>query len=80
MSGPVNGQKNWFYIDIIFKNNILYNIHKVNGIFPYEIKFAITTNDTNIYINTTDLIRRRWLDNDFYVINANANYKKDNLV
>lgn len=30
-------------------------------------------------INTTDIIRRRWLDNDFYVINANANYKKDNL-
>jgi iron complex outermembrane receptor protein len=30
-------------------------------------------------INETDLIRRRWLDNDFYVINLNANYKKDNL-
>lgn len=30
-------------------------------------------------INTTDLIRRRWLDNDFYVITASANYKKDNL-
>lgn len=30
-------------------------------------------------INETDLIRRRWLDNDFYVINANVNYKKDNL-
>jgi len=30
-------------------------------------------------INTTDLIRRRWLDNDFYVINANANYKQDDL-
>ncbi len=28
-------------------------------------------------INTTDLIRRRWLDNDFYVFNANANYTKD---
>ena len=28
-------------------------------------------------INTTDLIRRRWLDNDFYVVNANANYKDD---
>ncbi len=26
-------------------------------------------------INTTDLIRRRWLDNDFYAINANVNYK-----
>ncbi|WP_299313420.1 TonB-dependent receptor [uncultured Aquimarina sp.] len=30
-------------------------------------------------INTTDLIRRRWLDNDFYVINATANYKNNNL-
>lgn len=30
-------------------------------------------------INTTDLIRRRWLDNDFYVVNANANYKESGL-
>ncbi|WMI70336.1 TonB-dependent receptor [Mangrovimonas sp. YM274] len=30
-------------------------------------------------INTTDLIRRRWLDNDFYVVNANVNYKNDAL-
>lgn len=30
-------------------------------------------------INTTDLIRRRWLDNDFYVVNANANYKTNKL-
>ena len=29
--------------------------------------------------STTDLIRRRWLDNDFYVINATANYKKLDL-
>ncbi|MBN4070455.1 TonB-dependent receptor [Olleya sp. AH-315-F22] len=28
-------------------------------------------------INTTDLIRRRWLDNDFYVVNANVNYKNN---
>jgi len=28
-------------------------------------------------INSTDLIRRRWLDNDFYVVNANANYKNN---
>jgi iron complex outermembrane receptor protein len=27
-------------------------------------------------INETDLIRRKWLDNDFYVFNANANYNK----
>ncbi|MEN8124209.1 MAG: TonB-dependent receptor [Bacteroidota bacterium] len=30
-------------------------------------------------INTTDLIRRRWLDNDYYVFNANANYKNDKI-
>ncbi|MBA3986375.1 MAG: TonB-dependent receptor [Flavobacteriales bacterium] len=30
-------------------------------------------------IDETDLIRRRWLDNDYYVVNANVNYKKDAL-
>ncbi len=30
-------------------------------------------------VDETDLIRRRWLDNGFYVVNANANYKDDNL-
>lgn len=30
-------------------------------------------------VNRTDLIRRRWLDNDFYVINASANYKNDDI-
>ena len=30
-------------------------------------------------IETTDLIRRRWLDNDFYVINASANYKNNEI-
>jgi iron complex outermembrane receptor protein len=30
-------------------------------------------------IETTDLIRRRWLDNDFYVLNVNANYKNNEV-
>ena len=30
-------------------------------------------------VNTTDLIRRRWLDNDFYAVNANINYKDEAL-
>jgi iron complex outermembrane receptor protein len=30
-------------------------------------------------VNRTDLVRRRWLDNDYYVINANANYKTNEL-
>ena len=28
---------------------------------------------------TTDLIRRRWLDNNFYVLNASVNYKTNKL-
>ena len=28
---------------------------------------------------TTDLIRRRWLDNDFYVLNSSINYIKDKI-
>ena len=30
-------------------------------------------------IDETDLIRRRWLDNDFYVVNANATYINKSL-
>jgi iron complex outermembrane receptor protein len=30
-------------------------------------------------VNTTDLVRRRWLDNDYYVFNASANYKTSEL-
>ncbi len=30
-------------------------------------------------VTTTDLIRRRWLDNDYYVINASANYKNNKI-
>ncbi len=30
-------------------------------------------------INTTDLVRQKWLDNDFYGTTFSANYKNDNL-
>lgn len=30
-------------------------------------------------VNTTNLIRRRWLNNNFYAANANVNYKKNHL-
>lgn len=30
-------------------------------------------------ITTSDIIRRRWLDNDFYVVNTTATYKNTNL-
>lgn len=41
--------------------------------------FIPLVNVNNELINTTDLVRRRWLDNDFYVFNASANYKNNNL-
>lgn len=37
----------------------------------------LTFNDS--LVNTTDLIRRRWLDNDFFGTVFSANYSKDNL-
>ena len=30
-------------------------------------------------VTISDIIRRRWLDNDFYAVNANVNYKNDEL-
>ena len=36
--------------------------------------FEPIVTDTSV-INTTDLIRRRWLNNNFYAANANINYK-----
>ena len=43
----------------------------VYGLEPVEIGGAI--------INRTDLIRRRWLDNDFYGTTFSANYKKEKV-
>ncbi len=34
----------------------------------------ITSENGSVFINETDLIRRRWLDNDYYVVNGNINY------
>ncbi|WP_092205928.1 TonB-dependent receptor [Bizionia echini] len=42
----------------------------------YGLNEIVIATDT---ISETDLVRRRWLDNDFYVVNANANYKNNQL-
>jgi iron complex outermembrane receptor protein len=46
------------------------------GFADYNLEEIMIGGET---INTTDLIRRRWLDNDFYVVNASVNYKNDEL-
>ncbi len=40
----------------------------------YGLEPIVIGDDT---VNTTDLIRRRWLNNNFYAANANVNYKND---
>ncbi|WP_298504089.1 TonB-dependent receptor [uncultured Maribacter sp.] len=42
----------------------------------YDFDPIIVASDT---IKTTDLIRRRWLTPDFYVINGNANFKDEKI-
>lgn len=42
--------------------------------------YGLTPIDVNgTIINTTDLIRQKWLDNDFYGTTFSTNYKKDKL-
>ncbi len=42
----------------------------------YKLNDVYTTNDT---IKRSDIVRRRWLDNDFYGVIFSAIYEKDNL-
>ena len=37
------------------------------------------TDQSGVKLGTTDLIRRRWLDNNFYVFNASTNYQSSKL-
>jgi iron complex outermembrane receptor protein len=63
-------------------------LHYTKGIGYYEeyqnaqnfADYGLTpiTVDATI-VNTTDLIRQKWLDNDFYGTTFSANYKKDKL-
>ncbi|MBP8791845.1 MAG: TonB-dependent receptor [Lutibacter sp.] len=51
-----------------------------NGILAgTDIKKVTYDNGTIAEIPITDLIRRRWLDNNYYVFNANATYNSEGL-
>ncbi len=64
--------KNW-------STNLGLNYTKGSGYFEQfkEEEDAAALN--NLIVDGTDAIVRRWLDNDFYVINFNTNYKTDKL-
>ena len=60
------------YIDDWLSQNVLFDGNSelaFYGLSPVEIG-----NET---ITTSDLVRRRWLDNDYYVVSGNVNYKDE---
>ena len=58
----------YYYTNILFSSESSFDFL---GIQPLMVNGA--------EINSMDYIRRKWLDNDFYVVNANASYKNDLL-
>ncbi|TSE10067.1 TonB-dependent receptor [Aquimarina algiphila] len=58
----------WYYANVLFSDQATLEFL---GVDP------VTVNGQEI--TATDYIRRRWLDNDFYVINASANYKNNSF-
>lgn len=57
---------NYLYSNIYFSPDASFNFL---GLTPISVNGET--------IDAMDYLRRRWLDNDFYVVNASANYKSD---
>jgi iron complex outermembrane receptor protein len=62
------------YVDDYYYSNILF---APDSGFDFLGLDPITVNGETV--DSQDYVRRRWLDNDFYVLNANANYKNGDL-
>ncbi|MEH6407057.1 MAG: TonB-dependent receptor [Leeuwenhoekiella sp.] len=59
---------NWYYTNVNFDESPTFEFL---GWEPYTVNGE--------EVNSTDLIRRRWLDNDYYVASLNVNYKDEKL-
>jgi len=60
------------YVDNYYYSNVFFD---PDASFEFLGKDPITINGESI--TSQDYVRRRWLDNDFYVFNASANYKNN---
>ena len=60
-----------------WSTNIGLNYTKGAGFFEQFKEDESAGDFNNLIVDGTDVIVRRWLDNDFYVFNFNANYKTD---
>ncbi|PHR97233.1 MAG: TonB-dependent receptor [Leeuwenhoekiella sp.] len=58
----------WYYENVNFSNDATF---EALGWEPYEVDGELQTD--------TDLIRRRWLDNRYYVANLTTNYSDENI-
>ena len=62
------------YVDDFYYTNVLFS-----GASQFDFLGADPIEINGETVSSTDYIGRRWLDNDFYAVNANANYKEGNL-
>ncbi len=60
------------YVDEWYTNNVLFTSDALLEF--YGIEPVVIGGET---IETSDLVRRRWLNNNFYAANMHVNYKKD---
>ncbi|MGB3773977.1 MAG: TonB-dependent receptor [Leeuwenhoekiella sp.] len=58
----------WYYENVNFTNDATFDFI---GWTPYEVNGELQTD--------TDLVRRRWLDNRYYVANLTTNYKNEKV-
>lgn len=58
----------WYYANVNFSNDATFDFI---GWEPYEVEGSLQTD--------TDLVRRRWLDNRYYVANFTTNYQNEKI-
>ncbi len=62
-----------------WSTNLALNYTKGSGFFEQFKEDEDAADFNNLIVDGTDVIVRRWLENDFYVVNFNTNYKTDKL-
>jgi len=62
-----------------WSTNVALNYTKGLGYFEQSKEGEDAADFNNLITDGSDVIVRRWLDNDFYVVNFNTNYKTDKL-
>jgi iron complex outermembrane receptor protein len=62
-----------------WSTNLALNYTKGAGFFEQFKEEEDAADFNNLIVDGTDVIVRRWLENDFYVVNFNTNYKTDKL-